>query len=367
MRNDTWRGLLTHWTTIVPFVGFIALLASWGQSPPMWALMLEAILHIAVIIAAVEHAEVIAHRVGEPFGSLILAVAVTIIEVGLIVMLYTSSKGDKSTLARDTVFAAVMITVNGIVGVSVWVAASKYRLAVFNSEGAGSALGTVVVLAVLTLVLPEVTTSEPGSAFSPNQLAFAAIASLILYGAFVVTQTLRHRDFFLPTQDSHEDDEDGPHAVPPSTKRTLWSVMLLPLSLVTVVGLTKIESPAIEGVVDWLGFPKGFVGVIVALIVLMPEMISAVKAALLNRTQISLNLGLGSAMASIGLTIPALAVVSLFMPIQLTLGLQPTQIVLLITSAAVATLTVVPGRAKTLHGTLHLVLFAAFFFLSIVP
>ena len=349
------------------------------------------------MLAAVHHAEVVAHRVGEPYGSLVLAVAVTIIEVGLIVTLMVTTDKDTAGLARDTVFAAVMITLNGIVGISLLVGALKHHLAVFNPEGTGAALATVIALAVLCLVVPSVTTSQPGPEFTGAQLTFAAIASLALYGMFVFTQTIRHRDFFLPvTQDAHSPlvtsqaaadaaaapraavdagsfehepvdlDEDG-HADPPTDRAALTSLGLLVVSLVAVVGLAKIESPAIESGVAALGFPPAVVGVVIALLVLAPETIAAVRAATRNRVQVSLNLALGSAMASIGLTIPAIAIASIWLDGPLELGLNQLQIVLLLLTAAVAILTVVPGRAKPLQGGVHLVLLAAFLFLTIAP
>ena len=358
-----WRGWW-RWTTVMPVIALVALLLSWQRHPGALVLAVEAVLLVGAVLAAVNHAEVIAHKVGEPFGSLILAVAVTVIEVALIVTLMVSGKGDTSTLARDTVFAAVMLTMNGIVGISLLVGALKYHLAVFNPEGSGSALGSVITLAALTLVLPRFTTSEPGPRLVSSQLMFVAVASLLVYGLFVFTQTVRHRDFFLPPGEGEADDT---HAGPPSNRATLASVILLLVSLVSVVGLTKVESPAIEAGVAWLGFPPSFVGVIIAVMVLMPESIAAVRAASHNRTQISVNLGYGSAMASIGLTIPTLAIASHWLPSELNLGLEPMQIVLLVSSAIVAVLTVVPGRAKTLHASLHLVLLAAFIFLAIVP
>jgi Ca2+:H+ antiporter len=329
---------------------------------------------IGAVLAGVHHAEVVAHRVGEPFGSLILAVAVTVIEVGLIVMLMLSGGGETATLARDTVFAAVMITLNGIVGLALVVAALRHHLAVFNPEGTGSALATVLALAGLCLVVPTFTTSEAGPVLSGSQLAFAALASLTLYGSFVFTQTIRHRDFFLPNTTSTPDgwtsnndvDGDG-HADPPTDKETWTSVGLLLLSLLTVVGLAKVESYSIEDAVDWLGFPHAVVGVVIALLVLAPETIAAVRAGLLDRVQISLNLAYGSAMASIGLTIPTLAVVSIWLEDDLALGLEPLQLVLLALSAVISVLTVVPGRSKPLNGIVHLVLFAAFLLLTVAP
>jgi Ca2+:H+ antiporter len=379
------------WTTVTPLLAAAALALAWGREPGSVVLGVLALLLVGAVLAAVHHAEVVAHRVGEPYGSLVLAVAVTIIEVGLIVTLMVTTDKDTSGLARDTVFAAAMITVNGIVGISLLVGALKHRLAVFNPEGTGAALATVIALAVVCLVLPSVTVSEPGPVFTPGQLAFAAVASLTLYGMFVFTQTIRHRDFFLPvTAAQHspmvtmpgggsagaragsfehepvDDDEDG-HADPPTDRAALTSLGLLVVSLAAVVGLAKIESPAIESGVAALGFPNAVVGVVIALLVLAPETIAAVRAAALNRVQVSLNLALGSAMASIGLTIPTIAVAMIWLEGPLELGLNQLQSVLLLLTAAVAILTVVPGRAKPLQGGVHLVLLAAFLFLTIAP
>lgn len=366
-----------RWTIALPPVALVVLVLAWGRHPGGLA---EAVLVTVVaaalvgaVLTAVHHAEVVAHRVGEPFGSLVLAVAVTVIEVALIVTLMVSGKGDTSTLARDTVFAAVMISVNGIVGLSLLVGALKRNLAVFNPEGTGAALATVIALAGLCLVLPRFTTSEPGPVFSTGQLAFAAIASLTLYGLFVFTQTVRHRDFFLPVEGPEDRgdapvDEDGDgHADPPTDRTALISLGLLLVALVSVVGLAKVESPAIEDGVDALGFPQSFVGVVIALLVLLPESIAAVRAAARARVQTSLNLALGSAMASIGLTIPTLALASVWIDGPLALGLGTVQIVLLLLTVLVAVLTVVPGRAKPLQGGVHLVLLSAFVFLSISP
>jgi Ca2+:H+ antiporter len=276
---------------------------------------------------------------------------------------------DTSTLARDTVFAAVMISVNGIVGLALVVGAVKHHLAVFNPEGTGSALATVIALASVTLVLPRFTTSSPGAEFTASQLAFAAVASLVLYGMFVFTQTVRHRDFFLPVDTGpgpRDDDRDG-HANPPSNRAALTSVGLLVVALVAVVGLAKVESTPIEDAVAAVGFPHAFVGVVIALLVLLPESIAAVRAAARNDVQISLNLAYGSAMASIGLTIPTIALASIWLDGPLALGLEPMQIVLLFITVIVAVLTVVPGRAKPLAGGVHLVLLASYIFLSIKP
>jgi len=351
----------------VPIVAIIVLALAWNiKELPLVAVILIALVLGATVLTAVHHAEVIAHKVGEPFGSLILAVAVTVIEVALIITLVISGGPDAATLARDTVFAAVMITTNGIVGVSLLVGALRHRLVNFNAEGAGALLATVTALAVLTLVLPTFTSGAENQ-FSASQLIFVAIASLVLYGLFVATQTRVHRDFFLPVTKAGKPVEADDHADAPSTRAALVSLALLIVALVSVVGLAKIESPSIEAGVIAVGFPPSFVGVIIALLVLLPESIAAVRAASRDRFQTSLNLALGSAMASIGLTIPAIAVASIFLAGPLVLGLEPTQIVLLVLTVVVSILTLAPGRATRLQGGVHLVLFGAFLFLSIAP
>lgn len=357
------------WTRVMPWLGLLALIATWGRALSSPVAAAVGLLLCGAVLAAVHHAEVVAHRVGEPFGSLVLAVAVTVIEVALIVSMMASGGGGKAaTLARDTVFAAVMITMTGIVGISLLVGVVQRHTVMFNAEGAGGALASVATLATLSLVLPTFTTSRPRYEFSPAQLAFAAVASVALYGLFVLTQTVRHRDYFLPVDRGSGDviDEDA-HAERPSGRETLLSVGLLMVALVGVVGLAKVESPTIEGAVASAGFPQAVVGVVIALLVLLPETIAAVRAASRDRLQISLNLALGSALASIGLTIPAIAVASIWLSGPLKLGLEPVHMVLLAIAVVVSVLTVVPGRATLLQAGLHLAVFAAFLFLAVSP
>jgi len=361
------RWIRNGWVVVVPVVALAVLLVTWGRELPLtWSLLLGAAL-VGAVLAAVHHAEVVAHRVGEPFGSLVLAVAVTIIEVGLIVMLMVSGDSHASTLARDTVFSAVMITLNGIVGLSLLVGSVRHQLPRFNAEGTGAALAVLATLTTLTLVLPTFTVSDDNGQYTSGQLGFVAIASLVLYAAYVITQTRTHRDFFLPVAKDGRLLRDDDHAAPPSVRATLSSVGLLIVSLVAVVGLAKGISPTIEAGVAVAGVPESFIGVVIALLVLLPEGLSAVRAALGNRLQTSLNLGIGSAIASIGLTIPVIAVATIWLPGDLTLGLGPVQIVLFAVTVAVSILTMIPGRATRLQGVVHLGLFAAFLFLSISP
>jgi Ca2+:H+ antiporter len=356
-----------HWTRVLPILAFAALIVSWIYHPTA-ALVLAVltILLIGSIIASVHHAEVIAQKVGEPFGSLVLAVAVTVIEVGLILTLMASGKGS-ATLARDTVFAAVMITINGIMGLSLTVSAARHSTSRFSALGSGGALATVTALAGICLVLPRFTVSDPSPSYTPSQLAFAGVASLVLYGLFIAAQTGRHRSSFLPIDEDGMPIDTDDDSWTPTTAATLRSLGFLLIALVAVVGLAKILSPTIEAGVAAAGLPPGFVGVIIALVVLAPESLAAVRAARQNRVQVSLNLALGSAMASIGLTIPTLAVAMIWFPGEFYLGLGSTQIVLLVMSVLLAMLTIAPGRATRLQGGVHLVILAAYIFLAANP
>jgi Ca2+:H+ antiporter len=352
---------LRHWTSFLPVLGVLALAATWSvKDAPVVVLVVVGILLAGSVLAAVHHAEVVAHSVGEPFGSLVLAVAVTVIEVALIVTLMVAGGDDTATLARDTVFAAVMITTSGIVGLSLLASTLHHRVAVFNAEGTATALATVATLATLSLVVPTFTTSRPGPEFSGSQLAFAAVASLALYTLFVFVQTVRHRDYFLA-------DAAEEHAPPPPKRVALTSLAFLFVALVAVVGLAKIESPAIEDGVESIGAPHSAVGVVIALLVLLPETFAAYRSARAGRTQISFNLALGSAMASIGLTIPVIAIASIWLDGPLVLGLESMQVVLFAITMLVSALTILPGRATLQESGVHLVLFAAFVFLAFNP
>lgn len=370
----------------IPVAALVILALEWGRELPTVVTVLTALVLGATVLVGVSHAEVVAHRVGEPLGSLVLAVAVTVIEVGLILAIMASGKGS-GTLARDTVFAAVMITCNGIVGIILVLAALRTRVVAFNAEGAGSALAAVTTLAVLSLVLPTFTTGTPGPTFSSTQLAFSAVTSIAVWLLFVLVQTVRNRDWFLHPDDSPDDavmflpgaeadvvdvvDEahgsadDVDHR--PTTRETWTSLVLLLLSLVAVVGLAKVLSPTIEKVVVDLGLPITVVGVVIALLVLLPETITAIRSARRGQVQTALNLAYGSAMASIGLTIPVIALASVWFAGPVELGLRSVETVLLALTVGVSILTVTPGRAGLLQGGLHLAVFAGFLVLAAYP
>jgi len=351
------------WSLVVPIVACAVLAAVWTR-PLGWILLplVSAALGAAVFVG-VHHAEVVAHRVGEPFGTLILAMAVTVIELGLIGSIMLSGGPAASTLARNTVFATVMIVLTGVVGLCLLMGAIRHHILTFRVEGASHALSVLAPLAVLTLVLPTFTTTTTGPTYSSAQLAFAGVSSLVLYGVFVFVQTVRHRDYFLPI----ETEADGEHATPPTVPVTLTSLGLLLLSLVAVVGLAKKLAPSIEAGVQAVSAPAAVVGIIIAMLVLLPETWAALRAAMRNRMQTSLNLALGSALATIGLTIPAVAALSVILELPLELGLPATETALLALTLLVATLTLASGRSTVLHGAVHLILFGAFLFLAVVP
>lgn len=356
------RKFAKHWTWAAPTAAWVLIAANLGAAVPM--LLLAAVL-IATVLAAVHHAELVAHRVGEPFGTFLLAIAVTIIELGLILTLMFEAGEGGASLARDTVFAAVMIILNGLIGACIFIGAIIHKEQIFKQTGVSASLATLCALTVLTLVLPNFTVTERGPVYSTSQLGFVAIVSFLLYAIFVAVQTVRHRDYFLPAKTFAADVDI--HAEPPSDRQTIFSAMTLLGCLAAVVLLAKILAPAIEVAVASAGAPRAVVGVIIAALVLMPESVAAVRAALANRLQTSLNLGLGSALATIGLTIPAVAALSLMMSLPITLGLDNKGMVLLFLTLMVTTLTLGTGKTTVLQGAVHLLIFAVYLFTTIVP
>ncbi len=365
--------LITKFSFAVPLVGLILLILTWGSDPSLLVTVVLVLAHVALVMMAVAHAEAIAHRVGEPFGTLVLALAVTVIEVSLIVTLM-ATEGDKaSSLARDTVFAAVMIVCNGMVGLAIFVDARKDHIVEFSEQGANALLGTVMTITVLSLVMPNFTSSSAGGTFSGSQLVFSAVSAIVVYFVFVFVQTVRHRWMFLSPEALEKEAGNEFSHVDSHTPRSgrseglLIRTVFLVISLAGVVGLAKTLAPRIEDGVAWVGAPQSFVGVVIAMLVLLPEGVTAMRAAARGEMQTSLNLSLGSGLASIGLTIPAVAVASIWLDGPITLGLGGKEIVLLALTAVISTLTFGSGKATILQGVHHLALFGAFLFLAIVP
>lgn len=358
---------LPVWTVAAPVLGWLALIAKslmGGEGAPgVFLLIVLAVCLFSGVLAAVFHAEVVAHKIGEPFGTLVLAVAVTSIEVALIVSLMVAGGAETTGLARDTVYAAVMLILNGMVGICLLVGGRKHGEQSFTATGVSAALATLAAISVLTMVLPNYTTTTPGPSYNTSQLIFIAVISLVLYGTFVLVQTVRHRDYFLPQQPVADDD----HAPAPPTRMAWISGALLLACLGCVVLLAKALSPSLEKAVLSMGAPKALVGIIIAAVVLLPEGIAAYHAARANRLQTSLNLALGSALASIGLTIPCVAIVALLNGWTLTLGIDIKSTVLLILSLIVASLSLTGGRTTIMQGTVLLTICAVYLFVTIVP
>jgi Ca2+:H+ antiporter len=326
----------------------------------VFAVLLLVIL-FGTVFAAVHHAEVIAQRIGEPYGTLLLTLAVTVIEVALIA---TIMLGDKAvpTLARDTVFAVVMIVCNGLVGICILTGGLRYREQDVQVTGSSLYLSVLIVMATITLIMPNYTLTTPGPSYSAAQLGFVSVVTLILYGVFLYTQTIRHRDYFIG--DATRDADSGAHM---SNRMLATSMALLLVSLLAVVLLAKKFSLVVDAGTAMIGAPPAFAGVLVALLILLPESVAAIAAARKNDLQKSINLALGSSLATIGLTIPAVAVAAWALDKQLVLGLNAEAMVLLLLTFLLSMLTFGTGRTNILFGLVHLVVFAVFVFLVFVP
>ncbi len=357
MRTDK----LHYWTLIAPVVAIGVYLVLHGSTSVLAGIALGAAL-LAGVMAAVYHAEVVATRVGEPFGAIILALAVTVIELGLIVSILLGPH-PQPTLVRDTIHAVVVLVLHGLAGLCIVVGAIKHHEVQFRTQGAQAYLTVLIPMVAVTLVLPNFTSSAPGPYYSGWQLAFVSVVCLALYFAFTFVQTIRHREHFEPVREAEAETE----VPPPPNRIALISLTTLAVALVAVVLLAKAVSPFIQTGVTALGAPDALVGVIVAAIVLLPEAATALRAAVQDRLQTSINLALGSAVASIGLTVPTVAAIAWWTGTELAMGVDPLGAVLLTLSFIMAIITYGTGRASLLSGVVHLILLAVWLFLIVVP
>jgi Ca2+:H+ antiporter len=257
-----------------------------------------------------------------------------------------------------------MIICNGVVGLCILLGGLAHREQSFRPEGAGAGLAALIVMSALVLVLPAVTTSTAGGTLSRSQLMFVAIASAVLWAVFVFIQTVRHRDYFVPVADPSNPEV---HAEPPTSREAWWSFGLLLVALVAVVGLAKMLSPTIEHGIASAGAPQAVIGIVIAMLVLLPEAWAAARAARANRLQTSMNLAIGSAVACIGLTVPVVVLAAIVFGLPLTLGLDLKDLVMLAVTLLVSSVTLGTGRTHMMQGAVHLVIFAAFLFLAFVP
>lgn len=320
-----------------------------------------AVLLIGSVMVAVHHAELVALWLGEPYGTLVLTLAVTIIELALIVSLMLTGEPNPN-LARDTVHAVVMLVLNGLAGISIVAGTLRHREQEFQTLGANAFLAVLVPMATLVLVLPNYTLATPGPYYSKLQLPFVGSACFALYLVFLFVQTVRHQDYFVPSNAT-----EAEHPATPSGRIGAISGGLLVLSLGAVILLAKLLAPFIERGIVSAGAPIKLAGVLVAAIVLLPELVAALRAARRNQLQSSINLALGSAVACIGLTVPAVTAIAIWLDRPLALGIDNESTVLLVLSFLVAMLTYGLGRTNLLSGFVHLVLLACYVFLIFAP
>ena len=356
--------MMTRWSWLLPPASLALLAATMVLDVGPLLATASGLALIGVVLAAVHHAEVVAHRVGEPFGTLILALSVTVIEASLILSMMLAGGEDMATLPRDTIYAAVMIICNGVIGLCLLLGGMAHREQFFRVEGAGAGLSALIVMSTLAMAFPTFTTSPPVASYNTRQLVFVAVTSAALWGIYVFIQTVRHRDYFLSADHATDPTQ---HAASASIGHAWASFGLLLASLVGVVGLAKVLSPSIEAAVDAVDAPRAVVGIVIAMLVLLPETVAAARAARINRLQTSMNLAIGSALASIGLTIPVVVVAALWFDLPLVLGLGATEMLMLAVTLVTSAFTLGSGRTHVMQGAVHLVLFAAFLFLSMVP
>lgn len=356
--------LLLQWTTIIPALAWVLFFSGLINGSAVFQIT-ASILLIFSVMSAVHHSEIIAERVGEPFGTIILAISITVIEVSIIVSLMMSEGQAAVSLARDTVYAATMLILNGIIGLCLLIGGLKHYEQKFSAPSVTIALVSLISIVVFTLVFPTFTESAQGAYYSMPQLIFASTACLIIYASFLFAQTRKYRQYFLTVGADENEDAAGPIAI--NNKTFTISLIFLLISLAIVVLLAKTLSPAIESIITGYSLPKSLVGVVIAAIILLPEAIAAIIAARNNRLQTSINLSLGSALASIGLTIPSVAVVCILLDMPVILGLDIKSIVLLALSVFTVMLSLSSGKSNIVYGVVLLVNLFAFIFLIIHP
>ena len=318
---------LYQWTTSIPLLACILYFSGLMVNNLAYQ-VISGVLLLLCVMAAVHHSEIVAHRVGEPLGTIILAVSITIIEVAIIVSLMTTGGIEYAAFARDTVYAAVMLILNGIVGLSLFIGGRKFHTQTFSPHSVKIALVSLVSIVAFTMIIPTFTNSQAGPYYTEKQLLFEIFACLVIYIAFISAQTNSHREYFI--SDESDISESTVHSI--SHFSLVISIVFLLISLIIVVLLAKSLSPHIEQLVISNGLPKSLVGIIIAAVILLPEGIAAVNAARNNKLQTSLNLSLGSALASIGLTIPVVSIASYMYNFPLILGLEILPIILLVIS-----------------------------------
>lgn len=373
-KNETGvRGFLSAEIALCFSLATVAVLLWAGNAPlervvqPVWLTLILVWLFGVVLwsaIAVARHADCLAVKCGEPYGTLILTLAAISIEVMMIsaAMLH---QANNPTLARDTMFAVIMIALNGLVGLSLLLGGLRHKEQQYNLQGTNAYLNAILSLAVLGLILPDFTTSVHAPRFSRAQEVFLIIVSLALYSIFLLIQTARHRQYFMETGRAPGEAGGGHHEV--RMRSTPYHAVMLVVYLTAVVVLAEKFAIPLDRSIEQFGVPQAFGGAIVAALVLAPEALSAIRAAVSNHMQRSINLLLGSVLATIGLTIPAVLMIGLFTGRPVTLGMEGGEFPLLLLTLAVCVVTFASGRTNVLQGCIHLLLFAVFLLLIFCP
>jgi Ca2+:H+ antiporter len=315
-------------------------------------------------ISVVRHADCLAVKCGEPYGTLILTLSAITIEVMMISAAMLHGENNP-TLARDMMFAVIMIALNGLVGLSLLLGGLRHHEQHYNLQGTNAYLNTIMTLAVLGLVLPNFTTSMSGAKFSRVQEIFLAVTALCLYAIFLLIQTKRHSEYFVESQSAAPLANAGHHHR--QTRSTTYHGVMLVLYLVAVVVLAEKFAIPLDNAIERFGMPQAFAGAIVAGLVLAPEALSGINAAVRNHLQRSVNILQGSVLASIGLTIPAVLVIGMITKRPVTLGIEGGNLPLLLLTIAVSVVTFGSGKTSVLQGCIHLLLFAVFLLLIFCP
>ncbi len=331
-----------------------------GLSSPLWYGFLFGWLFAVMLWLAfnvVRHADSLAVLLGEPYGTLILTISVISIEVIMIAAVMLTGENNPA-LARDTLFSVLMIVLNGMTGLTLLVGALRYKEQVYNLKGASAYLGVIIPLAGLGIVLPRYTTSAPGGEVSPLMAVYLVIMSIALYGVFLAIQTIRHRAYFeQPVIAAQDESTDDRHHDDLQVRSLGYHALLLPLTMLPIILLSKKMAILVNHGISTLGAPQALGGFLVAILVLSPEAMAAVRAALANQLQRTMNIALGSSLSTIGLTIPVVLCISLVTGRSVELGLEEPELYLLLITLLVSIVNFNNERTNVIHGFVHLVLF----------
>lgn len=343
---------------LLPAVALV-ILWCWGQSSSMLVIIgINLVALVAVLASAfsvVRHADVLAHRLGEPYGSLILSLSVVILEVSLISALMAT--GDAApALMRDTLYSIIMIVTCGLVGFALLLGGRKFATQFVNLAGVKQYLIALFPLGILVLVFPN---TLPRGNFNTTQALIISLISAAMYGVFLLIQTRTHQSLFVYQHEDESDDGD-PHHGKPSAHSSLWHSMWLVVHLIAVIAVTKADATPLESLLHRLHAPEGFVGFLVAFLILSPEGLGAIKAVLANQVQRAMNLFFGSVLATISLTVPAVTIIATLTGQQLIFGLDSPQMVLMVAALLLCQISFSTGRTNVLNGAAHLALFVGY-------